>query len=310
MSSTPIPARTATGRARPAAVGMTLLSISCVQFSDALSVPMIASVGPAGSAWLRVSLGALLLLVTVRPDVRSLSHAQWRAVVLLGVLCAGLSASFMSALAVLPLGTAVAIEFLGPLAVAVCRGGRAGVLWPATALIGVVVMTEPWHGGTSFRGVGFALLAAACWAGTIVLTSRVGAQVEGMGGVALALVVAAACLAPWGAGQAGPRLGVETVALGFVLAVLMPVLPYLLELAALRSLPEQTFATLMSFEPALGVVVGALVLGQTPSTTSAAGILLVVAAGVGTTRGSGRSHDAPVAPVKEPTLGAKTVSHA
>lgn len=270
-------------RTPPAAVVMTLLSISCVQLSDALSVPMIDSVGAAGSAWIRVSLGALLLIATVRPDVRSLNGHQWRSVISLGVLCAGLSVSFMSALELLPLGTAVAIEFLGPLTVAVFRGEGRGARWPVTAFFGVLIMTAPWHGDTPARGVMFALFAAACWAGTIVLTSRVGSQMQGMGGIALAMPVAAICLAPWGAAQAGPRLGPATLALGLGLAMLMPVLPYLLELAALRRLPEATFATLMSFEPVLGVVVGAVVLGQRPSALSALGILLVVAAGIGAT---------------------------
>ena len=271
-------------RTPPAAVAMTLMSISCVQLSDALSVPLIDSVGAAGSAWIRVSLGALLLMVTVRPDVRSLTLLQWRSVILLGVLCAGLSVSFMSALQLLPLGTAVAIEFLGPLGVALCRGRGLLTRWPASALVGVLALTAPWHGATPARGVVFALVAAACWAGTIVLTSRVGAQIPGMGGIALAMPVAAVCLAPWGAVQAAPHVGPATVAFGLGLAVLMPVLPYLLELSALRQLPEATFATLMSFEPVLAVVVGALVLGQRPSALSALGILLVAAAGIGVTR--------------------------
>jgi inner membrane transporter RhtA len=223
----------------PVAIAMTLLSVSCVQLSDALSVPLIASVGAAGSAWIRVSLGALLLMITVRPDARALTLLQWRSVILLGVLCAGLSVSFMSALRLLPLGTAVAIEFLGPLAVALCRGRGRGVRWPASALVGVLALTAPWHGATPARGVAFGLVAAACWAGTIVLTSRVGAQIPGMGGIALAMPVAAISLAPWGAVQAAPRLGPATVALGLGLAVLMPVLPYLLELGRCVGSPRQ-----------------------------------------------------------------------
>ena len=117
-----------------------------------------------------------------------------------------------------------------------------------------------------------------------MLTSRVGAQIPGRGGIALAMPIAAVCLAPWGAVQAAPRVGPDTIALGLGLAMLMPVLPYLLELNALRQLPEATFATLMSFEPMLAVVVGALVLGQRPSALSALGILLVAAAGIGATR--------------------------
>jgi inner membrane transporter RhtA len=130
----------------------------------------------------------------------------------------------------------------------------------------------------------FALVSAACWAGTIVLTSRVGAQVPGMGGIALAMPVAAVCLAPWGAAQAGPQLEPSTVVLGLGLALLMPVLPYVLELAALRRIPEGTFATMMSFEPLLAVAVGVVVLGQRPAPLAALGILLVVAAGVGATK--------------------------
>jgi inner membrane transporter RhtA len=190
----------------------------------------------------------------------------------------------MSALKFLPLGTAVAIEFLGPLAVAVCRGRGQGTRWPATALVGVLALTAPWHGTTPALGVAFALVAAACWAGTIVRTSRVGAQIPGMGGIALAMPVAAVCLAPWGAVQLAPRVGPATLALGLGLALLMPVLPYLLELGALRQLNEATFATLMSFEPVLAVLVGAVVLGQRPSALSALGILLVAAAGIGVTR--------------------------
>lgn len=205
----------------------------------------------------------LLPLARVRPKVRMVSHQQWRSVNLLGLLCAGLSVSSMSALEVLPLGTAVASDFLGPLAVTVCRRrGQRRVAWQLTALLGVFVMTTPWHGGTPLRGVALASAAAACWAGTIVLTSRVGAKVEG---------------------RAGPRLDGGVVALGLALAVLMPVLPYLLEVSALRRLPEPTFSTLMACEPALGVLVAALVLGQRPRTLWAAGILLV-AASVGTTR--------------------------
>src|SRR3954447_26425214 len=101
--------------AHAAPVAMTLLSVTSVQLSDAFSVPMIESVGAAGSAWLRVSLGALLLLGTVRPAVRSLNGRACRSVVALGALCAVLSVSFLSALRMLRLATAVAIEFLGPI---------------------------------------------------------------------------------------------------------------------------------------------------------------------------------------------------
>jgi inner membrane transporter RhtA len=281
MSSTTSSARTA-GHSVP--VAMTLLSMSSVQLSDALSLPMIGSTGAAGTAWLRAGFGALLLLALVRPSVRSLGAYQWRPILALGMLSAMLSLSFLAALERLPLGTAVAIEFLGPLGVAAAHAGRRGARWPATAAVGVLALTEPWQGSTSLLGVLLALAAAVSWAGCIVVTSQVGDRVPGLDGIALAMPVAALCLMPWGCLQALPRLDLVTSVHGLGLAVLMPVLPHVLELTALRRLPRCTFATLMSFEPALAVLVGLVVLGQRPAVIPAVGMVLVVVAGIGATR--------------------------
>ncbi|WP_028645816.1 EamA family transporter [Nocardioides sp. URHA0020] len=285
---------------RSTAATLTVLSMSSVQLSDALSLPVIDTLGAAGTAWVRAACGALLLLALVRPRVRSLSVHQWQSIVPLGILSGGLSLCFLAALQWLPLGTAVAIEFLGPLGVAFVGSGRRGARWPLLALLGVVALTRPWQGDVPLVGVLLALAAAACWAGCIVLTARVGDRVAGLDGAALALAVAALFLAPWGFLAAVPHLGPSTAAHGLVLAVLMPVLPCVLELAALRQLPQAAFATLMSFEPAMAAVVGAVVLHQRLELLPTLGVLLVVAAGYGVTR-SAPDHE-QAAPAAEPVL--------
>jgi inner membrane transporter RhtA len=273
----------------PAAAGggpiaLTLLSMSSVQLSDAWSISLIDSAGATGTAWLRATFGALVLLVLVRPRIRSTTAYQWRVIVPLGVASAVLSLSFLAALRSLPLGTAVAIEFLGPLAVALVRGGRRGFVWPAVALAGIVSLTQPWQGSVPLPGVALAATSAAAWAACILLTAQVGRRVPGLDGVALAMPVAALVLAPWGCVRAVAHLDAGTAGRALALAVLMPALPYVLELAALRRMPQATFATLMCLEPALAVIAGAVVLHQRPDYLDVLGVLLVVAAGIGATR--------------------------
>ena len=157
------------------------------------------------------------------------------------------------------------------------------------ALAGVVVLTQPWHGGIDPAGLGFAGLAAAGWATYILLTQRLGDRFAGTGALSLTIPIAAATAALLGIPQAAGHLtlGILPVAAG--LALLLPVLPYAFELLALRQMTPAAFGTLMALEPAIGVVLGLLVLHQTPSITQLAGILLVVLAGAAAQRG-GRRH--------------------
>ena len=179
-----------------------------------------------------------------------------RACVALGIVTAGLTLFFMAAVARLPLGTASALEFLGPLGVAVVRGGRGKLQWPALAAVGVVLLTEPWHGGADPVGVAFALAAAVCWAAYILLTQRVGDEVAGLRGLAVSMPVAAlAATVVVGPSVLG-TLTPELVLVGLGLAVLLPVVPFSLELLALRRLTTAAFGTLMSLEPAVALVVG------------------------------------------------------
>ena len=267
-----------------------------VQLGLAVSVGLIDRVGAEGAAWLRLAWAGVLLLLLVRPRVRAFSREAFWTCVALGVVSAGVTMLFMAAVARLPLGTASALEFLGPLGVAVVRGRRGTKLWPALAAVGVLLLTEPWHGGADPVGVAFALAAAVCWAAYIVLTQKVGDQVSGLQGLAVSMPVAAlvatAVVGPSVIGDMTPEL----LLIGLGLAILLPVIPFSLELMALRRLTTAAFGTLMALEPAIALVIGFVALSQIPSWAAVAGILFVVAAGIGAERTGHR-------PPPEPAVG-------
>jgi len=260
----------------------------CVQLGLAASVGLIDDVGAGGAAWLRLFWAGVLLLVLVRPRRSTFSPAALRAGTALGVATAGVTLLFMAAVARLPLGTASALEFLGPLGVAILRGRGSTKAWPAIAAIGVLLLTEPWHGALDPAGVALALAAAVAWALYIVLTQRVGDEVAGLQGLAISMPVAGLVATV----VAGPSLvGDLTPAVllaGVGLAILLPVIPFALEMLALRRLTATAFGTLMSLEPALALLIGFIVLGQAPGLLPVAGIAFVVVAGIGAERTGAR----------------------
>ena len=288
---------TATPSWSPARAGtlMAVGSMTCVQLGLALSVPLFGQVGPLGAVWLRLAWAALILLVAVRPRPWRFRRRVQVAAVTLGVVTAGMTMLFMAAVARLPLGTASALEFLGPLGVAVARGrGGRRLVWPGLAAAGVLVLTHPWQGGASAAGVACALGAAACWAGYIVLTQAVGDEVTGLQGLAVSIPVAA-LVATLIAGPAiRSALTPQLLLAGLGVALLLPVVPFSLEIYALRRLTAAAFGTLMCLEPALALIAGFALLGQVPRTWSLAGVAFVVAAGIGAERTGARS--APDAP--------------
>ena len=162
----------------------------CVQLGLAASVGLIDDLGAEGAAWLRLAWAGVLLLVVVRPRRRDYTRQTFAACVLLGLVTAGVTLLFMASLARLPLGTASALEFLGPLGVAVARGKGGTKVWPALAAVGVLMLTQPWSGTVDPVGVAFALAAAACWAAYILLTQHVGDGVEGIKALAVTMPVA------------------------------------------------------------------------------------------------------------------------
>ncbi|RDV45105.1 EamA family transporter [Leifsonia sp. ku-ls] len=280
---------------------MAVAAMLSVQLANALSVPVIAQVGPAGTAWLRMCFGALLLLAIVRPSLRSLRRENLPALLALGVVTGFMTTLFLSAVERIPLGTAVAIEFLGPLTVAgIMSKRRSALLWPAAAFAGVLLLTEPWLADVDLVGVGFALGAGACWGLYNVLTQHVGDRFSGISGLALTIPVAALATLPVGLPQVVHGEFVWWVlpaAAG--IALITPVIAFGLEMLALRRMTHTAFGTLLSVEPAFGVLIGLLVLGQTPAALQVLGVAIVVGAGAAAQRG-GRREVRPAATVPAP----------
>jgi inner membrane transporter RhtA len=285
---------------------MAVASMSCVQLGLALSVHLFGQLGPLGVAGLRLAWAGVILLILVRPRPRDFTGRDLLACGVLGVVTAGLMLLFMLAIARIPLGTASALEFLGPLTVSIYGPGGGRRHWTILAAAGVVLLTQPWHVGIDPAGLAFALAAGACWGAYILLTQHVGDRVTGLSGLAISMPVAGvvAMLA------AGPELGQVTWPLlvtMLALAALHPVLPFSLEFLALRRLTTTAFGTLMSLEPAIALLAGLLVLQQIPRAASAAGVIFVVAAGIGATRTGARApasrdrrHEPPRAPSAQP----------
>jgi inner membrane transporter RhtA len=255
--------------------------------------------GATGATLLRVGLAAVVLLAVTRPRVRGWRKRQWQAVLLYGVSIAGTNAFFYAALARLPLGTAVTIQFLGPLTLSAALSRRMRDLgWVLLAVTGVAILglteshgtTAGGHSSLSLAGVAFALVSGTFWATYIITGARVSAAVPGRGGLAVAMSAGALILLPFGAGDAAriaqsPHL----IPVAFGMAMLASVVPYSLELAAMRRAPKRVFGILLSLEPAVATMAGWLLLGQRPSAVALAAVVVVVAASTGSTLGTKNS---------------------
>jgi len=301
--STSAPAASSSART---GAGMAVTSMLCVQLGLAASVGLIDVVGAEGAAWLRLAWAGVLLLLIVRPRFSQFSGTALRAGIALGVVTAGVTMLFMAAIERLPLGTASALEFLGPLGVAAWRSRGIARAWALLAAAGVVLLTQPWTGEADLVGVAYALGAAACWAAYILLTQRVGDEVAGIAGLSISMPVAGLVATL----VAGPgvltHLTPQILVLGLGLAILLPVVPFTLELLALRRLTTAAFGTLMSLEPAIAMIIGFLVLQQDLGALAVVGIGLVVAAGIGAERAGSRTDEVPAPPVVPGGLAAES----
>jgi len=269
---------------------MAMGSMLCVQVGLAVAVAMIDRIGVEGAAWLRLAWAGVLMLVIVRPRPAAFTRKTFLVCVALGMVTASVTMLFMAAAGRIPLGTASALEFLGPLGVAVANGKGGGrVLWPGFAAIGVVLLTSPWAGAVDPIGVLYALGSAVCWAGYILLTQRVGDEVAGINGLAVSMPVAGLVSTIVVGPTVLPRMTPEILLVGVGLAILLPVVPFALEMLALRRLNTAAFGTLMALEPAFAMLVGLIILHQVPGPGGVVGICLVVAAGVGAARTGARS---------------------
>jgi inner membrane transporter RhtA len=269
-------------------------SMVCVQIGLALSIGLMDRIGAEGSAWLRLAWAGLILLVVVRPRPSAFTRSTFMACVMLGVVTAGVTMLFMASVDRIPLGTAAALEFLGPLGVAVARGhGSHRFVWPGLAGVGVVLLTDPWAGTVDPIGVLYALAAALCWAAYILLTQHVGDGVDGINGLAVSMPVAGVVATLVAGPSVLAKMTPEILVIGIGLAILLPVVPFALEMMSLRRLTTATFGTLMALEPAFAMIVGLVVLHQIPGSLGTVGIGFVVAAGIGAARAGARSSPVP-----------------
>ena len=269
---------------------MLLIGMFTLHTGSALAVTAFEHASPATVTWLRLSWAALLLLALGGPSLwRAVRAATWRelgAVVILGTASAGMMLFYSEATARIELGTATSIEFLGTLVVAVAAmRRRRELVWIVAAVVGVVCLTRPWQGDLDLLGIGFALAGAVCVVGYIVLTQRVGAGFGAVHGLALAMTVGALVTAPLGAPAAIADPDPELIVFTLLIALLFPLVPFLLEMVALQRMSRTAYSTFSSLEPAVALVMGLIVIGQAPVAVQLVGMGLVVIAGIGAARG-------------------------
>jgi inner membrane transporter RhtA len=265
---------------------LALTAIVSVDTGAAIAKTWFEQVGPSGAVTLRLVIAALVLVLIVRPPVLQWSRAQWVAAVLLGLALGGMNVFIYIAFASIPIGVAVTIEFLGPLALSLVHTRRwRDVLWAVLALAGVVLLGVGPAAVTAVGGVVFAVLAAACWAGYIVMNRHVGAAIPGVDGLAVSMLVAMVVSLPFGLGAAVDGVVREPVLLVVfgAVAVLSSVLPYALEMLALRRMPTRVFGVLQSLGPAIAALAGLLILHEGLAPLEIVALACVTAASVGVT---------------------------
>ncbi|WNG32533.1 DMT family transporter [Archangium violaceum] len=262
-----------------------LLAVVSVQGGAAFAKELFPVLGSAGTAGLRIGLSALMLLAVFRPPFARLTRAQWVAVIPYGVVLGTMNLSFYKALERIPLGLAVTLEFVGPLALAVFGSRRASdFLWVVLAAVGIALIA-PWRGGVGsldLLGVLLALFAGACWAAYIVLGGRVSRVFPGGQSVATGMLFGALTVLPFSFAEGlVVRLTPALFAAGLAVALLSSAVPYTLEMMALRVLPSRTFSILMSLEPAVAALAGLVFLREQLTVTQWLALVFVSAASAG-----------------------------
>jgi len=270
---------------------LVLAAVVSVQFGGALAATLIPQVGVFGSVTLRLTIASAVMLLAIRPRLRGRSARDWLVVAAFGGVLALMNLCFYGALARIPIGVAVTVEFIGPLVLATVLSHRRrdllGVIGAAIGVLLISGLTSTSWGETDLTGLGLALAAGASWAAYIVFSGRTGARFAQLDGLAIAMTIAAVLVGPVGIATAGSALWTpEALWRGAAIAVMSSVLPYSLELIALRRLAAHVFGILLSLEPAVAALAGLVVLGQHLETVQLVGIACVVTAS-GLVMGSG-----------------------
>ncbi|MDN5895200.1 MAG: EamA family transporter [Nocardioides sp.] len=275
-------------------VWFVVCGILSVQIGGAIAKGLFDRIDPTGMVLLRLAASAVMLLLITRPRLRGRSRRDWYAVIGLGLSMGTMNWAIYQSFSRIPLGLAVTIEFIGPLSIAVLGSRRLKDLaWVLLAAVGVVILGFAPHGIT-LAGVAFALIAGAAWASYILMSASTGRRWEGLDGLAVASMVATIALSPYLFTSGASDLATTGVLLtGAAVGLLSSVIPYSLEMIALRSIKPSVFGILMSLEPAAAALAAMVILGEFLAPLQWLAVACVIAASVGATR-SGPQHAEPV----------------
>ena len=267
----------------PPAAALVATGAFSVQFGAALATRLFHRVGPEGAVMLRLVMAAVLLAAVARPRFRSIGRADLGVAVSFGLVLAGMNLCFYEAIARIPLGVAVTIEFSGPLALALVGSRRwSDLLWAGLAGGGVALFSSGGGRHLDPAGIALAFLAGAGWIGYILLSKQTGRRFDARTGLGIAMVSGGLALLPVGLAVGGAALFHPDVLLvGAAVAVLSSVLPYSLELIALRQVTPRAFGVLLSMDPAMATAAGFVVLGQHLTIREFVALILVSAANLG-----------------------------
>ena len=284
---------------RPLAVIAVLTSILSVQFGATLSEHLFPVIGVEGTTACRQGFSALALMLLFRPWRGMPERKHWPIIGLYGALLGVMNLTFYFAISKLPLGIAVALEFTGPLAVAVLSSRKwVDFVWVICAVTGLALLL-PWHGGTGHidpLGVVFALIAAACWGAYIIVGQKISQRMDGGKAVALGMSVSILLTVPLGIAHAGAALwSLPVLAMGAGAAIVSSAIPYSCEMWALKHIPAKTFSLMMSLEPAAGALMGFALLHEHLSALQWLAIGLVILASAGSSLTAKSAHEEAVA---------------
>ena len=267
------------------AICSVLLAMVTIQSGASIAKQLFPQIGPDGTTALRLGFSALVLWLVFRPWQALPKGRDWHAIIVYGLCLGGMNILFYLAIARIPLGIGVALEFTGPLAVALFSSRRKrDLIWVVCAIAGILLLLPDMHGADALDPVGviLALAAGACWAGYILFGKKTNTQSSGGITVALGMTVAAAVLVPTGfVTQGMALLSWEVLPLGFLVGILSSAIPYSLEMVALRNMTSQNFSVFMSMEPAVAALAGFLILAELLTLWQWLAILLVIVASLG-----------------------------
>ncbi|MBA2718721.1 MAG: EamA family transporter [Chloroflexi bacterium] len=270
---------------RSSPVWLVLIGILSVQFGAVVSKGQFGEIPPVGMVFLRLITSSLILLAFARPRLRGRAVTDWWPVLALGFALGAMNWAFYESFARIPIGAAVTIEFAGPLLLAAVGSRRPrDLVWVGLAAVGIGLFGAG-PTGVDALGFGLALFAGGCWALYVLSTAATGRRWAGVEGLAVSSTIATLAIAPFAVVAAGPRLlEPRLLVLGALVGLLSSVVPYSLEMVALRTLSPRVFGILMSLEPAAAALAAAVVLGEVLTPLQLLAVACVTAASVGATR--------------------------